>query len=726
MCRRLAPRRLAAAAWKNRTPSGHLRAKGSLAGGVRPPGWTAEETKFSWKRQDLCNWELFKDEVKKIPTNFTSVGQCMRSFMAPLLEEARADLCSALQGISHAPVAEVIRIERCSSDESCFIKKIAMYAPPRSSQEYNSLLPELPNSQEADKALDGLEKFKLNSSQQKAVLDCVSAIDQDNCWVRLIWGPPGTGKTKVIVSLLWSMLMKNCRTLTCTPTNIAVVEVASRLLGLLEDDFYGGGGRHFSPGDVVMYGNEDRINVDDDLSKIFLERRVSRLENANWRHLLNRMLKLLGNPLAMHSSYLKDVRSVRTGDILLQEGVGKAELQRRRKMTFKDFFLANYESCEEALCSCFETLRKDLPQSYITVVDSVLRSVEAFGKLFRSEPERPLRKLFFKNEGWPEFQKARALCLDKLEHFPDHVDLPNTADKIEDFILNHAKIVLCTSCSSFNLRRVRNARQFHLLVVDEAAQLKECETLIPLQLGIRRAVLIGDEFQLPALVKSKLSANAKFGRSLFERLSTLGHPKHLLDVQYRMHPEISKFPISRFYLSKVTDGPNVRDYERKLLAGPMIVQKLLQVGTKSKLSVGVVSPYKAQVRAIQERLSLKQETYNGFSLKIRSVDGFQGAEEDVIIFSAVRANTCGEVGFLSDWKCTNVALTRAKHCLWILGDPATLSSRMTIWQEIVVDAKKRGCFYNVNKDKDLSTAVSSVIKKKEVSNRLKMDSGLGS
>ncbi|KAM0848265.1 hypothetical protein ACQ4PT_054496 [Festuca glaucescens] len=150
------------------------------------------------------------------------------------------------------------------------------------------------------------------------------------------------------------------------------------------------------------------------------------------------------------------------------------------------------------------------------------------------------------------------------------------------------------------------------------------------------------------------------------------------------------------------------------------------VGTKSKLSVGVVSPYKAQVRAIQERLSLKQETYNGFSLKIRSVDGFQGAEEDVIIFSAVRANTCGEVGFLSDWKCTNVALTRAKHCLWILGDPATLSSRMTIWQEIVVDAKKRGCFYNVNKDKDLSTAVSSVIKKKEVSNRLKMDSGLGS
>ena len=76
--------------------------------------------------------------------------------------------------------------------------------------------------------------------------------------------------------------------------------------------------------------------------------------------------------------------------------------------------------------------------------------------------------------------------------------------------------------------------------------------------------------------------------------------------------------------------------------------------------MGVVSPYKAQVRAIQERLALKSETYGGLSVKIRSVDGFQGAEEDVIIFSAVRANTRGSVGFLSDRKRTNVAQTRPK------------------------------------------------------------------
>ncbi|XP_044385845.1 probable helicase MAGATAMA 3 [Triticum aestivum] len=509
------------------------------------------------------------------------------------------------------------------------------------------------------------------------------------------------------------------------------------------------------------------MNVDENLAKIFLDRRVYRLVNVatSWRHYVNHMLELLAKPLCMHSLYLKDVRSERRGDILRLQGVGDAELERRRKVTFNEFFIDNYECHEEALRHCFETLHNDLPLSArrFDYLDETLRSLEAFGKLLRSEPERPLGKLFFKNGGWPEFQEARALCLNKLEHLPDWFDLlPSDSSKIEDYVLNNATIILCTAASSFNLRRVRDFQPFELLVIDEAAQLKECESLIPLQLGIHRAVLIGDECQLPALVKSKLSAEAGFGRSLFERLCLLGHPKHLLDVQYRMHPEISKFPISSFYCRKVTDGPNVlhRDYERKLLDGPMygpysfiniqggiessgmhgtslsnaaevaavtrIVQRLSQVDIRSKLSVGVVSPYKAQVRAIQESLALEHDKYGGLSVKIRTVDGFQGAEEDVVIFSAVRANTHGSVGFLSDQRRTNVAQTRAKHCFWILGDAATLSSSRTIWQKIVADAKERGCFYDGNDDKDLCSVVSVAIKKDEVNRLLKMvDARLG-
>ncbi|AQK97342.1 uncharacterized protein [Zea mays] len=77
-----------------------------------------------------------------------------------------------------------------------------------------------------------------------------------------------------------------------------------------------------------------------------------------------------------------------------------------------------------------------------------------------------------------------------------------------------------------------------------------------------------------------------------------------------------------------------------------------------------------------------------FSVKVRTVDGFQGAEEDVIIFSTVRSNTAGKIGFLADTNRTNVALTRAKHCLWILGNVKTLASGKTIWRQIVDDARR--------------------------------------
>ena len=84
------------------------------------------------------------------------------------------------------------------------------------------------------------------------------------------------------------------------------------------------------------------------------------------------------------------------------------------------------------------------------------------------------------------------------------------------------------------------------------------------------------------------------------------------------------------------------------------------VSTGSTTSVGVVSPYNAQVRAIQEKLGKSYCMYDGFSVKVKSVDGFQGAEEDVIIISTVRSNGAGSVGFLTNLQRTNVALTRAK------------------------------------------------------------------
>ncbi|PNX85125.1 DNA-binding protein smubp-2, partial [Trifolium pratense] len=115
-------------------------------------------------------------------------------------------------------------------------------------------------------------------------------------------------------------------------------------------------------------------------------------------------------------------------------------------------------------------------------------------------------------------------------------------------------------------------KQVQFLVIDEAAQLKECESAIPLQLnGLRRCILIGDERQLPAMVKSKIADRAEFGRSLFERLVMLGYKKHMLNVQYRMHPSISMFPCKEFYDNQLSDAQIVTkiSYNKRFLEGTM-------------------------------------------------------------------------------------------------------------------------------------------------------------
>ncbi|CAM0944776.1 unnamed protein product [Alopecurus aequalis] len=887
----------------------------------RYSNWTQSEMEqqmFSWSFEAVRNRNLFKNKVKKVPTTFTSLKEYMASFTIPLIEETRADLYSALEGIKHAPATEVKRIEELCSKQSIFsilvkkadpdtdpgevyalkdadivvfldrkprhisdlgrskvpyviasvlkaedgnghaivrlsggsakgssgrqnlvpplvavflinmttynriwnaldlhvaslrntsiIEKIVNYDP----EENNSDLPlHLP-----DRSL-GLENFSLNKSQQMAVLDCVAAMEQQDTYpVRLIWGPPGTGKTKTISTLLWSMMIKNHRTLTCAPTNTAVVEVASRVLGLLEGSC-GGSGNKFFLSDVVLFGNEDRMSVDQNITKIFLEKRVRRLQKclmpgSGWTTCLSSMVRILEEPLIQYNSYVQQIERVNEerakkekAELAKKDKNKKAELKEDQKnknvqakeesskkrlqiMSFKDYFLSNYKQAENDLRICIEIFCNDLPRSatpgqnfrYMTEVTRLLKE---FREAVQHESEKQLQTLFrdtsdgrnsslfqsllvyAQDSVRSELKQARAMCVEKLNYLSNNFDLPDIFDKrsIEEFLLQNSKSVLCTASSSSRLHYLQKPQPFDLLVVDEAAQLKECESLIPLQIpGIRLAVLIGDEYQLPALVKSQVCDEADFGRSLFQRLSSLGHPKHLLDVQYRMHPGISKFPVSSFYGNQISDGENVlhRDYERKHLTGPMygsysfinidggkessgkndkslintievaavtrIVQRLFKesVETRRKLSVGVVSPYKGQVRAIQEKLDKRYEMHSGFSVKVRSVDGFQGAEEDIIIFSTVRSNNAGKVGFLNNENRTNVALTRAKHCLWIVGNATTLVSSKTVWRKIVADAKERGCFFDANDDKDLSGAIiKAVIELDEVESVLNMD-----
>ncbi|KAI7997286.1 Helicase SEN1 [Camellia lanceoleosa] len=231
-----------------------------------------------------------------------------------------------------------------------------------------------------------------------------------------------------------------------------------------------------------------------------------------------------------------------------------------------------------------------------------------------------------------------------------------------------------------------------------------------------------------------------------------------------MHPSISSFPNREFYDSKVLDAPNVKErtYEKCFLQGSMygsysfinvtngiedqdskhstknmvevavvaeIVSNLFKesVASKQKVRVCCISPYKAQVFALQEKLG---KTYNidgnsDFSVSVRSIDGFQGGEEDLIIISTVRCNRRGSVGFLSNHQRTNVVLTRARHGLWILGNGATLMNSGTVWQKLVLDTKARGCFYNANDDNNLAQAVvGALVELNQLDTILKIDSPL--
>jgi senataxin len=159
--------------------------------------------------------------------------------------------------------------------------------------------------------------------------------------------------------------------------------------------------------------------------------------------------------------------------------------------------------------------------------------------------------------------------------------------------------------------------------------------------------------------------------------------------------------------------------------------------TKKKVSIGIISPYNAQVYEIQEKVKQYTRVSNSdFSVSVRSVDGFQGGEEDIIIISTVRSNGSGKVGFLSNRQRTNVAMTRARYdiynyilstfcyaekfmnvenfvlcryCLWILGNAATLINSDSVWRNVVLDAKRRDCFHNANENKKLAVAIKDVL-----------------
>ena len=269
--------------------------------------------------------------------------------------------------------------------------------------------------------------------------------------------------------------------------------------------------------------------------------------------------------------------------------------------------------------------------------------------------------------------------------------------------LKNAQVVCCTCIGSGG--EILDNMVFERVLVDEATQATEPAVLVPLTRGCRQLVLVGDHCQLPPTVLSTRAEEEGLGVPLFSRMVACGVPPFMLDTQYRMHPGIAMFPSDLFYGGKLCNG--VSPPERRPLAGfpwpreefPVAfvpvnqgievddgvsklneaeaaaacdaVAALLGGGQCTVSDIAVVTPYAAQARLIR-RMTRQLSTSGPPYVEVSSTDGFQGREKEAVVFSAVRSNDYGAVGFVSDWRRVNVSFTRARRALIVIGNDQTL------------------------------------------------------
>ena len=428
----------------------------------------------------------------------------------------------------------------------------------------------------------------LNSSQERAVNDVLRAKD-----VRVLHGPPGTGKTTTLVEAINETLKRETQVLVCAQSNTAVDWISEKLVdcGI----------------PVLRLGNPTRVN--DKMLSFTYEHRF-----------------------ADHPDYPK----------LWQVRRNIREMRRKRRES---------------------------------------------GERFHQKMER-------------------------LKEVAVELEVRINAD-----IFGQARVIASTLVGAGH--RLLDGHKFGTVFIDEAAQALEAASWIPIRRA-SRVIFAGDHCQLPPTVKSLEALKGGLGTTLMERI-VKNKPEcvSLLQVQYRMNDEIMQFSSDYFYQGKMTSAPEVahrlihegdapilwfdtsalnlgederQDFREQFIGETFgrvnkgeanLTISLLQiyfqrVGKQrildDRIDVGIISPYRAQVQYLK-RLIRKRAFFKPFRhlISVNTVDGFQGQERDVILISLVRANDAGQIGFLRDLRRMNVAITRARMKLFILGDAPTLT-----------------------------------------------------
>ncbi len=305
---------------------------------------------------------------------------------------------------------------------------------------------------------------------------------------------------------------------------------------------------------------------------------------------------------------------------------------------------------------------------------------------------------------------------------------------LEDFIVDelfrNAQVICCTPVGSTH--RALTRKKFNTLFFDEASQALEAMVWIPL-LKCKRLILSGDHFQLPPVVKSMEAKKGGLEVTLLDRCIELPEAVVLLNRQYRMNSIIMGFSNAFFYQNQLIADESVTDHalyngddptlssiiefvdtagcsfdeiqnpetlsHKNPKEGEILFkhlqQLLLEYSTHHELpslDIGIISPYKEQREWLRDNLAdYELDKSKLHSLAIKTIDGFQGEERDVIYISLVRSNEKQEIGFLSDLRRMNVAITRAKKKLVVIGDSATIGSN-PFYKQFLEYAEKHGMY----------------------------------
>lgn len=324
----------------------------------------------------------------------------------------------------------------------------------------------------------------------------------------------------------------------------------------------------------------------------------------------------------------------------------------------------------------------------------------------KSEEFRSMGIKYKRNFGHAEREQRKLLLTEARS-------LREEADQLERYIINDilesSDVIASTLVGSAS--HMLKGASFNTVFIDEAAQALEPACWIPV-LRAERVIFAGDHCQLPPTIKSLEAAREGLSQTLFEKCIERNQVDVMLETQYRMHEDIMNFSGSQFYEGKLKADERVRRHLLKEGDAPLVfvdtagcgyteqldresrsiynqeeavlLLKLLQdeaeqLGVDKILTedikIGVISPYRLQVKYLAELFSENNALKSiAGQVTINTIDAFQGQERDMIYISLVRSNENSEIGFLSDTRRMNVAMTRARKKLVMIGDSATLGS----------------------------------------------------